>query len=224
MRLARRDPSFSFGCGAGRRSSTLGTPSLTRRSIFRGPFASIPTRITVSASANCFRRSPPGTDQIAVLRSLHTTSNDHGVAGTIGLTGSMAGSVNLGGQWRKAQRGPTLGAVVARAKRSARRLAPFHGHRRQAAPGQEGYCRRKAGGALGALYDPFVWNTTPNKAPASAALRLPDNLTPERLTDATPVALVAVRARRVEIAADTIDDYRTQALGAVDRARRAADV
>ena len=35
------------------------------------------------------------TNQIAILRSLKTPNNDHGVAGTVGLTGSSAGGVGL---------------------------------------------------------------------------------------------------------------------------------
>src|SRR5438552_9987400 len=92
---------------------------------FRGPFASIPTRITGVRFGELFPQIASRTDQIAVLRSLHTASNDHGVAGTIGLTGSMSGSVNLGGQAAQGSARPTLGAVVARAKGPRGALPPF---------------------------------------------------------------------------------------------------
>ena len=45
-------------------------------------------------------------DRLAVIRSLKTTSNDHGVAGTVGLTGANAG-VGLNGQPLPGQRGAT---------------------------------------------------------------------------------------------------------------------
>ena len=37
-------------------------------------------------------------DKFAVLRTLHTQSNDHGIAGTIGLTGNGAGGTGLDGK------------------------------------------------------------------------------------------------------------------------------
>src|ERR1700682_4026014 len=64
---------------------------------FRGPFATIPTRTTGVRITELFPQIAGIQDKIAILRSLSTTSNDHGVAGTIGLTGSATGSVNLGG-------------------------------------------------------------------------------------------------------------------------------
>ena len=36
-------------------------------------------------------------DKFALLRAMHHESNDHGIAGTIALTGSIAGAVGLGG-------------------------------------------------------------------------------------------------------------------------------
>src|SRR5579859_2960804 len=65
---------------------------------FRGPFAPIATRTPGVRICELFPRIARISDQIAILRSLHTASNDHGVAGTIGLTGSNAGAVDLGGK------------------------------------------------------------------------------------------------------------------------------
>src|ERR1700752_5190723 len=64
---------------------------------FRGPFASIPTRTTGVRITELFPQIADIQNKFTILRSLHTGSNDHGVAGTIGLTGSSTGSVNLGG-------------------------------------------------------------------------------------------------------------------------------
>src|SRR5437763_643754 len=58
---------------------------------FRGPFASIATRTTGVRVCELFPQVAGLTDRVAILRSLHTRSNDHGVAGTVGLTGSDAG-------------------------------------------------------------------------------------------------------------------------------------
>src|SRR5437868_9899641 len=60
---------------------------------FRGPFAAIPTRTTGLRFGELFPQLARLADQFAVLRSLHTGSNDHGIAGTIGLTGSIEGGV-----------------------------------------------------------------------------------------------------------------------------------
>src|SRR5262245_11374770 len=57
---------------------------------FRGPFASIPTRTPGLRFGELFPQLAARTDRLAVIRSLHTASNDHGVAGTAGLTGSAA--------------------------------------------------------------------------------------------------------------------------------------
>src|SRR5438876_10404752 len=56
----------------------------------RGPFASIPSRIAGTRIGELFPQIADWTDRIAIIRSLHTSSNDHGVAGTVGLTGSMS--------------------------------------------------------------------------------------------------------------------------------------
>src|SRR5262245_54045885 len=45
---------------------------------FRGPFASIQTRTTGVRFGELFPRIANITDKLAVLRSLHTSSNDHG--------------------------------------------------------------------------------------------------------------------------------------------------
>src|SRR3954469_19653326 len=64
---------------------------------YRGPFAAIPTRVAGTRIGELFPQLADRADQFSILRSLHTQSNDHGVAGTIGLTGSAGGAVNLGG-------------------------------------------------------------------------------------------------------------------------------
>ena len=82
-------------------------------------------------------------DPFSIIRSLHTGSNDHGVAGTIGLTGSAAGGVGLGGKrWPGGPPGRRPGRWWPRVARCQPAVAAVHGHRRPAAPGQEGHRRR----------------------------------------------------------------------------------
>src|SRR6185436_15113956 len=59
---------------------------------YRGPFAAIPTRVPGVRIGELFPQIAELADQFSILRSLHTTSNDHGVAGTVGLTGSAGGA------------------------------------------------------------------------------------------------------------------------------------
>jgi len=180
---------------------------------FRGPFSTIPTRIPGVRFTELFPRIADLSDKVAVLRSLHTTSNDHGVAGTIGLTGSSAGAVNLGGAASSGSVRPAVGSVVARGSSSRSGLPSFmvvggRLHQGKRAIVGEG------GGPLGAIYDPlrlqYDMETGSTQIPA---LQLPPHLTPERLTDRAGLldALQAAR-RRLDTPGRNIDDYRTQAL------------
>src|SRR5437667_10737240 len=58
---------------------------------FRGPFCPIATNVVGIRICELFPKLARSADSFAIIRSLHTGSNDHGVAGTIGLTGSSAG-------------------------------------------------------------------------------------------------------------------------------------
>src|SRR5437763_5707011 len=82
---------------------------------FRGPFSPIATRIPGLKIAELFPQLAGVADRFAVLRSLRTGSNDHGVAGTIGLTGSIAGGVGLDGKPLPGSSRPAVGSAVARA-------------------------------------------------------------------------------------------------------------
>src|SRR5712692_1558968 len=55
---------------------------------FRGPFSPIATRVPGIRICELFPQLAQLSDSYAIIRSLRTGSNDHGVAGTIGLTGS----------------------------------------------------------------------------------------------------------------------------------------
>jgi len=179
---------------------------------FRGPFAAINTRTTGVRFGELFPQIANISDKIGVIRSLHTTSNDHGVAGTIGLTGSMSGSVNLGGQAAAGTARPTLGSVVARAKGFRGSMPPFMVVGGKLHQGKKAIVG-EGGGALGALYDPFRLEFDPEEGTRIPALRLPDNLTPERLNNRHQLLRSFQTAQRqAEIAGRTIDDYRAQAL------------
>src|SRR5437868_12857565 len=83
---------------------------------YRGPFAAISTKVPGVRFGELFPQTAAIADKLAVVRSLHTFSNDHGVAGTIGLTGSIAGALALGGHAGTASARAATGSVVARAR------------------------------------------------------------------------------------------------------------
>src|SRR5262245_31345969 len=62
---------------------------------YRGPFATIPTRITGVRFSEFFPQLAKLTNTLSLVRTLVTQSNDHGIAGTIGLTRRGAGGNGL---------------------------------------------------------------------------------------------------------------------------------
>ncbi|MCI0640481.1 MAG: DUF1501 domain-containing protein [Gemmataceae bacterium] len=181
---------------------------------YRGPFNTIPTRTAGVRIGELFPQIAEIQDKFAILRSLHTQSNDHGVAGTIGLTGSMAGSVNLGGGMSPGLVRPTTGAVVARARGFRGNLPPFIVIGGKLHQGKKAIVG-EGGGPLGALYDPFRLEYDPEVGTRIPALQLPANLTPERLADRQSLLQSLAQAQRTADQATnlrSIDDYRAQAL------------
>jgi len=63
---------------------------------YRGPYAPIATTVPGIQICELLPHLARRADQYAIIRSLHCASNDHGIAGTIGLTGSEAGGASLG--------------------------------------------------------------------------------------------------------------------------------
>jgi len=196
---------------------------------YRGPFSSIATRVPGVRVGELFPQMAEWTDRVAIIRSLHTASNDHGVAGTAGLTGSTVGSVNLGGAAAGGSVRPCIGSIVARAKRpdvarsgdrattsgdrATTTLPPFmvvggRLHQGKRAIAGEG------GGTLGALYDPFRLVYDAERGTQIPALALPDNLSPERLQNRQQLLQSLMQTQRsIDTGSQrTIDDYRSQAI------------
>jgi Protein of unknown function (DUF1501) len=182
---------------------------------FRGPFQPIATRVPGIRIGELFPRLANCADQFSILRGLHCTSNDHGVAGTIGLTGSDAGSINLGGATAAGRPRPALGAVVARTRGSASSLPPYlvvggKLHQGKKAIAGEG------GGALGGFYDPFRLEYAAGEGFRIPAFELAADLTPERLHDRRRLMEALDQAERTVERATSIkalDSYREQAFG-----------
>ncbi|MDB5311975.1 MAG: hypothetical protein JWO38_6177 [Gemmataceae bacterium] len=191
---------------------------------YRGPFATIPTKLPGVRFCELFPQLANLTDKLAVVRTLTTQSNDHGIAGTIGLTGSSAGGTGLDGKPLQGSPRPALGSVVAKAKSGGGREPADAGRNRGLHPffvvGGKLHQGKKAiigegGGPLGAAFDPFRLEYDPASGTKVPALQLPEDLTPERLTDRQHLltALSRVERRTDELAAaGALDDYRGRAL------------
>jgi uncharacterized protein (DUF1501 family) len=185
---------------------------------YRGPFASVPTRVPGLRFGELFPKLAGMADKLAVLRSLHSQSSDHGVAGTIGLTGSAAGGTGLDGKPLPGSARPATGAIVAKGVGVLQRggstdFPPFlvvggklhQGHKAIVGEG---------GGPLGAMYDPFRLEYDPVHGTKVPALQLAPELTPERLADrhALMLALAGAERRVADAhAAGALDDYRARA-------------
>jgi uncharacterized protein (DUF1501 family) len=196
---------------------------------YRGPFGTIPTKTPGLRICELFPKIASLSDKLAVIRSLHTGSNDHGVAGTIGLTGSAAGGTGLDGKPLAGLPRPATGAVVARAisgggsrkTPDTGKLPPFlvvGGKLHQGKKPITG----EGGGPLGAVYDPFRLEYDPVSGTKVPALQLSPELTPERLGDRATLmtALDAAERRADQVrAAGALDDYRSQAFAMLTSAK-----
>ncbi len=112
---------------------------------------------------------------------MHHESNDHGVAGTIGLTGSIAGAVGLGGPDNTKASRPSTGAIVGRLRNgSAGSLPPYIilGN-----PLHQGLKRAvgEGSGAMGSTYEPFRLDYEPGVGLKLPDASLPDGVNASRL-------------------------------------------
>ncbi|MEZ6142850.1 MAG: DUF1501 domain-containing protein [Zavarzinella sp.] len=177
---------------------------------YRGPFSSIPTRTAGVRIGELFPQIARLSEQYSIIRSLHTSSNDHGIAGTIGLTGSNAGAQGLGGQPLSGAPRPALGAVVSRQLGERNTTPPYMivgGKLHQGKKQVTG----EGGGTLGGKYDPFRLEYDPVKGVRIPGLQLAEQLTPERLTDRRTLLDALARAER-QIQQHHGDAYYSQAI------------
>jgi hypothetical protein len=180
---------------------------------FRGPFMPIATRTPGLRITELFPKIAQVSDTFTVLRSLHTQSNDHGVAGTIGLTGSAAGGVGLDGKPLAGAARPTTGSVVARIRGGTANLPPFMVVGGKLHQGKKPIAG-EGGGSLGGLYDPFRLEYDPGAGTKVPALQLSEELTAERLGDRKKLIQAFDQVERQSDllrSSQAIDDYRAQA-------------
>lgn len=191
---------------------------------YRGPFGTIPTRVAGVRFCELFPQLAKQTDKLAVVRTLTSASNDHGIAGTIGLTGSGAGGTGLDGKPLPGSPRPALGSIVAKALALDKHQNVNSAHKGSLHPffviGGKLHQGKKAiigegGGPLGAAWDPFRLEYDPVAGTKIPALQLPTDLTPERMANRQQLlaAFAKADAHVGEIAAVVkLDDYRLRAL------------
>jgi hypothetical protein len=180
---------------------------------YRGPFIPIATRQPGVRICELFPKIAEVADGFSIIRSLHTGSNDHGIAGTIGLTGSSAGGIGLDGKPLAGTPRPATGSVIARLSGARPPLPPFLVVGGRLHQGKK-MITGEGGGSLGGLYDPFRIDYDAEHGFKIPALKLPDELTPERLGNRQRLmAALDQLAQRTDQrqSAGTIDEYRLQA-------------
>jgi hypothetical protein len=134
---------------------------------YRGPYAPIATNVPGIEICELLPQLARQADKYSIIRSLHHTSNDHGIAGTIGLTGADSGATSLSGQVLPGNLQPNHGAVVSRAfgfRPTQPRFVTIGGLLHQGKRRISG----DGGGMLGTRHDPFRVDYQPG-----AGLRLP---------------------------------------------------
>lgn len=144
---------------------------------YRGPFAPISTNVPGIEVCELLPRIAKQAHRFTLLRSLHHESNDHGISGTIGLTGSISGSISLGGVTSPGRVEPTHGAIVSRFLAKPQTGLPgfiaLGGHLHQGKRPIAG----EGGGPLGPLYDPFRAEYVPGEGIKLPQLKLREDLT-----------------------------------------------
>lgn len=143
---------------------------------YRGPYSPIASSVLGLDVCELLPQLAKRAGLYSVIRSLRGTSNDHGIAGTIGLTGSEAGAASLSGQVLSGAVKPTHGSIVSKVlgiSPTMPRFVTVGGHLHQgkrAITGEEG-------ANLGPMHDPFRLDYHPERGIEIPDLKLVDGLT-----------------------------------------------
>ncbi len=143
---------------------------------YRGPYAPIATSVPGIDICELLPETARRAHQYAIIRSMVHESNDHGIAGTIGLTGSIAGAKSLSGQTLPGRLLPAHGAVVSRVlgfRAETPRFVTLGGFLHQGKQAITG----EGGGSLGTVHDPFRLDYDPVKGVRIPQLELSEGLT-----------------------------------------------
>lgn len=144
---------------------------------YRGPYSSIASNVPGFDVCELLPQLAKRANKYSVIRSLRGTSNDHGIAGTIGLTGSDVGAASLSGQVLSGAVKPTHGSIVSKVlgfSPGMPRFVAVGGHLHQGKRPISG----EGGAALGPMHDPFRLDYHPDRGIEIPHLQLLDGLTP----------------------------------------------
>lgn len=138
---------------------------------YRGPFRAIGTNVPGIQVCEYLPQLAKMADKYSLIRTLHHETNDHGIAGTIGLTGKAAS----GGKVM-----PSMGSVVARVKGYT---PPFSSFVAIGKPLHQGHrpIQGEGGGQLGSFYNPFRIGYDEVKGVEISDLTPPEELTAARM-------------------------------------------
>jgi hypothetical protein len=165
---------------------------------FRGPFATIPTRLPGVRFTELLPKLAARSDRFSLVRTNVNFNGGHRPAGSIALTGAVApdGGEDSGG--KPGRYPPNFGSVLAR-HRGAAGLPAFVSLARGPIGDGVGPIFGHGGGAWGKSHDPFMADCSEDGQVDIPDLKLLDGLPPARLAD------------------------RQRVLGELDQLRRAAD-
>jgi hypothetical protein len=144
---------------------------------YRGPYSPIASSVPGLDVCELLPQLARRAKQYSVIRSLRGTSNDHGIAGTIGLTGSSTGAASLGGQVLSGAVKPNHGSIVSKVLGFSPRMPRFvtvGGHLHQGRRPITG----EGGANLGPVHDPFRLDYHPDHGIQIPDLKLVDGLSP----------------------------------------------
>lgn len=143
---------------------------------YRGPYSPIASNLPGFDVCELLPQLAKRANKYSVIRSLRGTSNDHGIAGTIGLTGSDVGAASLSGQVLSGTVKPTHGSIVSKVlgfSPGIPRFVAVGGHLHQGKRPISG----EGGAALGPMHDPFRLDYHPDRGIEIPHLQLLDGLT-----------------------------------------------
>ncbi|MFM1801620.1 MAG: hypothetical protein RJA81_972 [Planctomycetota bacterium] len=150
---------------------------------YRGPFEPISTKIPGLNYCELLPNLAQLADKMAVIRSMHHESNDHGVAGTIALTGSQAGAVNLGGGVSAGVMQPSIGSIIGRLNpRPSATLPSYVILGSQLHQGLKKVVG-EGGGILGSAFDPFRLDYDPLEGLKVPSLEMPADVSSHRMDE-----------------------------------------
>lgn len=148
---------------------------------YRGPFEPIATTVPGLKFCELLPNLAQVADKMAIIRSMNHASNDHGVAGTIALTGSQAGAVALGGSVSSGAMRPSLGSIIGRLNpRPSGQLPGYVILGNQLHQGLKKVVG-EGGGLLGSASDPFRLDYDPVEGLKIPSMEMPKELSSQRL-------------------------------------------